>query len=197
MITRVCEYCGEPYQTYPSVRKHYCSIRCAGAAKRTGEMVPCVQCGALFYRHICKLERRYCSQSCAVTARNLTEANPAYHRDISGDKNPMHGRGQSGAANGMFGKRREKSPRWNGGERQRKDGYVICAAPEDHPRPCDTTRGGLKYVLKHRLVMEEHLCRYLNTQEVVHHKDGNPANNSIENLELFSSQSEHMSKGHG
>jgi hypothetical protein len=54
-------------------------------------------------------------------------------------------------------------------------------------------RNGLYYEVKaHRLVMEKHLGRKLLPTEVVHHKDGNRLNNDINNLELFTSQSEHM-----
>ena len=42
--------------------------------------------------------------------------------------------------------------------------------------------------------MEEHLGRYLNPEEVVHHIDGNPANNNIENLELFANNAEHLAQ---
>ena len=44
------------------------------------------------------------------------------------------------------------------------------------------------YVQQHRQVMEERLGRKLATHETVHHKDGNRANNRIENLELWSSR---------
>ena len=35
------------------------------------------------------------------------------------------------------------------------------------------------------LIMEEHLGRYLIEGEVVHHKDGNPLNNELSNLQLM------------
>lgn len=48
------------------------------------------------------------------------------------------------------------------------------------------------YVFEHRLVMSNYLKRELKPNEQVHHKDGNKTNNSIDNLELFNSNSEHI-----
>lgn len=43
----------------------------------------------------------------------------------------------------------------------------------------------------HRWVMEKHLERRLDSEEVVHHIDGDKLNNKIQNLKLFSNQDEH------
>lgn len=110
----------------------------------------------------------------------------------------MFGKGMKGEANPMFGKRKELSPRWNGGRKVRKDGYTLVVAPDDHPYPADSSRAsGLKYILEHRHVMEQHLGRYLDPGEVVHHIDGNPRNNSIGNLRLYPSQADHIRQEHG
>jgi hypothetical protein len=51
---------------------------------------------------------------------------------------------------------------------------------------------GKGYVAEHTLVMEEFIGRYLNHDEVVHHKNENGLDNRIENLQLMTA-SEHMS----
>lgn len=57
-------------------------------------------------------------------------------------------------------------------------GYVLEYAPDN---PAADRTG---YVLKHRLVMEKHLGRYLNENEIVHHINGDKTDNRIENLQL-------------
>jgi len=47
---------------------------------------------------------------------------------------------------------------------------------------------GKRYQFEHRVVMERHIGRLLKSHETVHHKDGNRLNNSLDNLELWSSR---------
>lgn len=51
-------------------------------------------------------------------------------------------------------------------------------------------------VYEHRLVMEQHLGRRLGAHEVVHHRNGNPSDNRVENLRVFPSRSAHQVAEH-
>ena len=64
------------------------------------------------------------------------------------------------------------SPNWKGGREVTKAGYIRLWISKD------------ERVLEHRLVMEKHLGRRLNRDEVVHHINGDNADNRIENLRL-------------
>lgn len=76
-----------------------------------------------------------------------------------------------------------KNPRWNGGRQIRTDGYVFIYSP-NHPHAIRN------FVLEHRLVMENHLGRFLKSKEIVHHKNENRSDNRLCNLELMD-QSRH------
>lgn len=84
----------------------------------------------------------------------------------------------------------KKSNNWKGGFLKNKDGYIYQLS-SNHPN-----KNSLGYVYKHRLIMEKHLGRFLTSEEVVHHIDKNPSNNSIKNLMLFPNNGEHR-KYHG
>ncbi len=155
----------------------------------------CEKCGKPIKSYPSRI-RRFCSRSCAVSVRNLT-FNPSHTRDISGPNNPNYGKGLVGKRNPMYGRRNELSPRWKGGRKVRRDGYTFVIAPDNHPAPAYTKPSGLRYILEHRYVMEQNIGRYLRPEEVVHHIDGNPANNAIENLRLYANQAEHIRDAHG
>lgn len=81
-----------------------------------------------------------------------------------------------------FGKTGDESHNWKGGRILGVDGYVKIYAP-NHP-----SKENGKYILEHRLVMEEHLGRFLENEETVHHKNGIRDDNRLENLELWASK---------
>ena len=81
--------------------------------------------------------------------------------------------------------RGDKSHAWRGGQFQDTAGYIRIYYP-DHPYATHPSKSPEGYVLKHRLVMEKKLGRYLLPSEKVHHIDGIKNNNNEANLQLVS-----------
>jgi len=79
----------------------------------------------------------------------------------------------------------ENNSSWKGGKHKNRAGYILLYLP-DHPA---ASRRGL--IMEHRVVMENHIGRYLKSYEVVHHKNQIKDDNRIENLELMT-KSEHQ-----
>lgn len=82
---------------------------------------------------------------------------------------------------------------FGGHEKKRSDGYIKVYVP-DHPH---ATADG--YVMKYTLVMERHIGRLLNEDEVVHHVNHVRNDNRLENLRLMTKhehQSLHMRERH-
>lgn len=67
----------------------------------------------------------------------------------------------------------------------KRQGYIVRLTSN---HPFADKRG---YVLEHRLVMEQHLGRFLTENEVIHHKDGVRDNNELSNLQLMDDQRSH------
>lgn len=72
----------------------------------------------------------------------------------------------------------ENNAAWKGG-RYVDSGYVLVYRP-DHPNAKSTG-----YIREHRYVMSEHLGRPLESDENVHHINGDKTDNRLENLELW------------
>ena len=129
-------------------------------------MIKKCYCGKEFITYLSKIKLgkgKYCSKECCLKITNrILEANGMKTRFRIG-MIPWNKKGFIIVQGRPNGKR-----------------YKIIKKPE-HPF-CD--RHG--YVREHRLIMEEHLGRYLTKSEVVHHKDEDTLNNNLSNLELLS-----------
>lgn len=168
-----CGECGSAFKVPPSraSKAQYCSNECAYKHRMDGRRkratLICAGCGSEFESVACQAHRR---KYCSDTCRH---GDPSY----------------SFAKSKRF--RGENNPQWNGGRSMHSDGYVYRYAPY-HPF---ATRE--RYVLEHRLVMEEWLREnepdspyliklgdqvYLSPAFVVHHKDEDRANNAPDNL---------------
>jgi len=120
----------------------------------------------------------------SVEIAELTGLSPRYVRKVVLRLNlPRLGGGaQPGKANHQY----------VSGRRIDLDGYVLVTAPKDHPHARQRTRRSGKLIYEHRLVLEQHLGRYLLPEEVVDHIDGLTLHNAPENLRLFASNGEHL-----
>lgn len=82
---------------------------------------------------------------------------------------------------------RERNPNWKGGRAVASNGYVLIKVGVGHHLA--DVRG---YAYEHRLVAELVVIgRRLRPGEIVHHIDGNKANNAPENLEVVLGVAEH------
>lgn len=101
-------------------------------------------------------------------------------------------RSKEARENIALGKMGNKNPNWKGHTKD-KFGYILIYVGADHPMS-----DARKYCYEHRLVMAENIGRMLRPEEVVHHKleieggSGDVSDNRIENLILFSNQTDHM-----
>jgi len=121
----------------------------------------CLICGKEFktYKSKIKLGRgKYCSKKCSLIATNKELIK-------NGEKTRF---------------KKGERHKWHSHKSVSGEGYVQIFSPN---HPFKTKRG---YVREHRLVMEEHIGRYLKDDEIVHHINGDKQDNRIENLMIVS-----------
>jgi hypothetical protein len=78
----------------------------------------------------------------------------------------------------------------------RRSDAVVGYSPKGYRRVRVWEGDEKRVIVEHRWVMEQHLGRRLLPKEVVHHVNGDRVDNRIENLELFASQGDHLSRHH-
>lgn len=106
------------------------------------------------------LEKEAKNKFCSRSHANKFNASKL-SENRKGSNNPMHGK---------------KS--WNN-----KGGKIVLSGSRN-VKYIEVYKNG-KQIKKHRLIMEEHLGRELNKDEIVHHIDGNGLNNNISNLQVM------------
>lgn len=84
----------------------------------------------------------------------------------------------------------EFNSKWRGGQVIIEGRVAVYSPGHPYPNACGV------YVFRYRLVMEKHLGRYLLPSELVHHKNENPTDDRLENLEL-TDHSEHAKLHNG
>jgi endogenous inhibitor of DNA gyrase (YacG/DUF329 family) len=151
---------------------------------RRGADVPCPTCGKVGYKSqlLIKRGRIYCSKPCS----NIGQTKPPVVKQcavcgVTMTLKPSHGM-QTYCSKAC----ESKVLKWplgrmhNGREaRLNHAGYVLLWEP-DHP---NKVQKGWQF--EHRLVVESVLGRFLQSDEAVHHKNGNKQDNDPENLEVM------------
>jgi hypothetical protein len=179
----VCEYCGkEKEYKYKSWIKKYCSHRCsnmASAKTRTKERVKlkCEYCKGDFYLLESVIKSRekqsgapikYCSQRCMGLAKRTRyiEKCKNCEKEFETTRNEfcsVECVNEYKKKTGMM----KKNGYWF------ENGYKVLYLEGDNS------------IKEHIKIMEEHISRKLKEDEVVHHINGDRADNRIENLQLM------------
>lgn len=173
-----CLNCGRGMWLPESKFRDYksCSAECNQELRRKvmeSRRRPCETCGTPFIPRPRQLRMgggRFCSRGCNTVSKAALNTNEAKSR-AKAVQAEMHARGDMNMAKG------ERNANWKGGV-NKSNGYILIKIND-------------KYVPEHRLIMERHLGRSLDSDEVVHHINHEKTDNRIENLQAMS-RAEHM-----
>lgn len=201
LVTRTCPFCGIDFVSQASRKKRCCSRSCGSSLQKIeakaagrkigrpfiGEHKPCEICGTSVYVKPWQAKSgqgRFCSKDCF----NMHQARNAVEHPCDWCGKPMTMSPSQSKVRRFCswecqaeGRRTRALDRVHNGKRAAlwNDGYVYVWEP-DHPR--SAIYGG--WYAEHRLVMEQHIGRVLEAEEIVHHKDGDKKSNVLSNLQI-------------
>ena len=164
-----CEQCGKALS---GQQKRFCSHTCWYESNRYEKTAICVTCGNTF-------EKKYrkqiaCSVDCGNRAKSANKT--VICQTCNTEFERPHGKMRMYCSRtcAMTGRYRK------GQIRQRAEGETIS-----HSSGYIQQKSDGKWIMQHRLVMEQIIGRPLKRDERVHHKNGNRQDNRPENLELW------------
>lgn len=171
---RNCPQCNVIFRPRYSVSK-YCSVECKTIALR-GPEHKCLTCSSFFRSR--NSDPKYCSVACKIVG--ITADKTCFCAECSKEFQRPHGKRRVYCSRNCAMKARNAGKKAIYTELKTKPdkGWINNAG-------YIATKIDGKHKLQHRLVMEQHLGRKLESNERVHHKNGIRDDNRIENLELW------------
>lgn len=171
-----CAQCGHEFKSYKSSNRKYCSHKCANSVSmqirqdNAAHIVfVCEVCGKEFSRLACKAKyrtNRFCSAICYHASIKVSEKKcPSCGVDFTPASKLQRFCCNKCRYNAQIGTK--KTGFWY------ENGYKVLYSEKGN---------GIK---EHIKIMEEHLCRKLKKDEIVHHKNRVKDDNRLENLEIM------------
>lgn len=201
---KTCKVCLKPFQCHnhtQAIRNTTCSKECRAkilqeirrqCAKPPSErmgmaQIACAVCGKNVWKHTCHLKRitkPTCSSKCNGVLRGAEWKKHGYKGRAAWTK-----KAEASARKKMTG---PNNPAWKGGVTYfKKHGnyasikYVRC------PKRFLKMARKDGYVMEHRIIVAKAMGRLLKRSEVVHHKNHDPTDNRLKNLQLFKRNQDH------